>query len=87
MSRGGRPWRRLRAAVLQRDGYVCQRWVYRGNDLVLCGRPATDCGHIVPEVYGGLAVLTNLRAECAACNRGDGARIAQQRRRRGEVKR
>lgn len=61
----------LRAAVFERDGYVCQ----------LCGERAGDTyaddpnlvvrltvGHIRANAHGGTTALTNLRAECSRCN-------------------
>lgn len=69
----GRAWRRLRAYVLARDQYQCQRM----NPLtgIRCGRPATDAGHILDVALGGTDHPANLRAECAHCNRSAGARL------------
>lgn len=58
--------RKIREAVLERDGYVCQR----------CGAPATDAGHLVARAHGGGYTPDNLQAECVGCNRGDGHAIA-----------
>lgn len=58
--------RKIRAAVLERDGWICQR----------CGAPATDAGHLVAESHGGPYTPDNLQAECTRCNRGDGQAIA-----------
>lgn len=64
---------RLRAEVLERDGYTCQ----------MCGAGAGDddeldpsrkvrlhAGHIVDRSHGGRDELGNLRAQCSACNEG-----------------
>lgn len=56
----------IRGLVLARDHYTCQ----------VCGAPATDAGHIVARHHGGDYTLDNLEAQCTACNRGDGHRIA-----------
>lgn len=57
-SSSGRPWQRLRAAVLARDNYTC----------VYCGREATDADHILPKAKGGEDALYNLVAACSDCN-------------------
>ena len=72
-----RAWRRLRAYVLERDRYVCQRPQPPAG--APCGRPATDAGHIVARVYGGTDDPTNLRAECKPCNATDGGNIRRRR--------
>jgi len=64
---------RLRAEVLERNGYTCQ----------MCGAGAGDedeldssrkvrlhIGHIVDRSHGGRNELGNLRALCSACNQG-----------------
>lgn len=68
--RGGtRGWRRLVAAVLARDGYVCQK-------RERCdGAPATTGGHKIPRALGGPDTLDNVQAECVPCNMGEGNRI------------
>lgn len=68
-----RAWRRLRAAILDRDGHVCQRPIPPAGHP--CGRPATDAGHIIAAAYGGTDHPDNLRAECEPCNATDGGRI------------
>lgn len=62
--RGGRPWRRKRAAVLKRDGYVCQ-CCQRGGRVTL----ATEVDHVVPRAEGGSDDETNLQAICAECHK------------------
>lgn len=64
--RGGstRWWRRTRALVLARDGYVCQ------INGPCCTGVATTVDHIRRVVDGGTDDLANLRAACARCNYG-----------------
>lgn len=66
--RGGRPWRRLRDRVMERDGHLCQPCQRRGV-LTL----ATECDHIVPVSKGGTDAETNLEAICGACHRAKSA--------------
>lgn len=56
--RGGRPWRRLRDAVLLRDGYQCQccKRVFLPERLA--------CDHIIPVSGGGTDGMDNLQALC-----------------------
>ena len=59
-------WRRLRTAVLERDGFACQ---YCGStDAPL------EADHVEPFSAGGLSVLENLRTACKPCNRSKGAK-------------
>ena len=64
---------RLRAQVIERNGYTCQ----------MCGAGAGDpddlhpgrtvrlhIGHIVDKSHGGKDELSNLRALCSTCNQG-----------------
>lgn len=69
MSRQGRkavyrgPWKRVRATVLERDGYVCQ------IGLLGCSGQATCVDHITPVSWGGAWYdPSNLRAACWSCN-------------------
>ena len=65
--------RRIRAQVLERNGYTCQ----------MCGAGAGDpdeenpgrkirlhIGHIIDRAQGGSDELSNLRALCSTCNQG-----------------
>lgn len=61
----GRRWKRLREAVLRRDGHRCA-W---------CGAKATHADHVVPRSLGGPDTLANLVASCARCNQSRGARL------------
>ena len=64
---------RLRAQVLERNGYTCQ----------MCGAGAGDedqhrpgrrvllhVGHIIDRSHGGSDEMSNLRALCSTCNQG-----------------
>jgi len=63
-------YRRLRLAVLDRDGWACQIQGPR------CTRAATEVDHIVARADGGAVYdPANLRAACRACN----GRLAAQR--------
>jgi 5-methylcytosine-specific restriction endonuclease McrA len=72
-------WRAaVRPAVFARDGYRCQ--VFLPELGRKCGRHAGDVGHRVALVDGGEPYqLVNLEAQCAAHNRGEGARLAARR--------
>lgn len=52
--RTGRPWQRVKAQVIRRDGGICH----------LCGRPGADTAdHLTPTTHGGaLYDPTNLAA-------------------------
>lgn len=64
-------WRRLRKAILERDGYLCQL------RLPGCTVTATTVDHIIPRARGGAPLdPTNLQAACRRCNAGKGARTA-----------
>ena len=55
----GRPWQRIRAYILHRDGYVCAK----------CGGGAVlHVDHIVPVSEGGGNEPENLRVLCEGCN-------------------
>jgi 5-methylcytosine-specific restriction endonuclease McrA len=68
-----RAWRKVRAYVLERDGYTCRVPDADGRP---CGAPATDAGHIVPKGQGGTDTPDNLRGECEPHNSSDGGRLA-----------
>lgn len=61
--RGGRPWRRLRAQVLKRDGFMCQCENCQGRVLI-----AHEVDHITPVFEGGTDDLSNLRAINRDCH-------------------
>lgn len=59
--RGGRPWRRKRQLILQRDKYTCQA----------CGIVTLDLevDHIVNIAQGGGEDDANLQALCVPCHK------------------
>lgn len=63
---------RLRAEVLERDGYTCQMCGTSAGDLdAATGRPTRlHVGHIVDKSFGGTDDAANLRALCSSCNQG-----------------
>lgn len=61
--RGGRPWRRKRARVLERDAYLCQPCMAQGR-LTL----AAQVDHITPQAEGGTDEESNLQAICEPCH-------------------
>lgn len=54
----GADWNRLRAAILERDGYVC----------AYCGHEADTVDHIIAKNNGGEDIASNLVAACRRCN-------------------
>ncbi len=62
---------RLRAQVLERNGYTCQMCGIGAGDPMDDGRPARlHVGHIVDRDHGGKDEALNLRALCSTCNQG-----------------
>ncbi|WP_417315679.1 HNH endonuclease [Cycloclasticus pugetii] len=61
--RGGRPWRRLRDQVLNRDQHLCQPCKRQAKVS-----PASQVDHIIPESEGGPTVPSNLEAICTPCH-------------------
>ena len=62
---------RLRAHVLERNGYTCQMCGAGAGDPMEDGRKARlHIGHIVDRDHGGKDDASNLRALCSACNQG-----------------
>lgn len=61
--RGGRPWRRKRDAVMQRDKYLCQPCRHAGRIA-----QADEVDHIVPQAEGGTDTMDNLQAICIRCH-------------------
>lgn len=54
---------KLRWAVFQRDGYQCK----------YCGtKEDLTADHIIPEIDGGMTVLSNLQTLCRPCNSSKG---------------
>lgn len=50
--------KRIRSFIMKRDNETCY----------YCGEKATQIDHLLPVVYGGLNVSSNLVASCARCN-------------------
>lgn len=63
---------RLRAAVLDRNGFTCQMCGLTPGELdPTTGRKVRlHIGHIVDKSLSGKEELTNLRALCSTCNQG-----------------
>lgn len=59
----GRPWRRLRQQILERDRYQCQPCKARG--LVT---EAKEVDHVRALAHGGTDVESNLQAICTDCH-------------------
>lgn len=73
---GSRAWRRLRAAVLQRDAYCCQ--VCGHQDL---SGASLQVDHIIERRDGGPDTMENARALCKPCHaRKSGQRAAARKR-------
>lgn len=60
---------RLRAMVMERDGYACTLCHTRGST-----ENPLQIGHLTPVAQGGTNEEENLRVECRDCNLGGGAR-------------
>lgn len=71
--RGGRPWRRKRAQVLKRDGYLCQCDECKAEGRLLL---ADEVDHVVPLAQGGTDDENNLRAINRRCHQRKTAREA-----------
>jgi len=63
---------RLRAEVLDRNGFTCQMCGLTPYDIdPITGRKTRlHVGHIVDKSHGGKDEASNLRALCSTCNRG-----------------
>lgn len=71
--RGGRPWRRLRDQVMQRDNYLCQCEECKRLARI---RPAHEVDHVIPLAQGGIDSPTNLVAINHECHRAKTQREA-----------
>ncbi|WP_438455415.1 HNH endonuclease [Vreelandella venusta] len=78
--RGGRPWRRLRAKILERDRYLC-----RCDECKAEGRvtPANEVEHRVPRFEGGTDAPSNLYAINGDCHKRKTQRESLRARQRG----
>lgn len=63
----GAGWRKIAAAVLERDSYRCH-W---------CGGSADTADHVIPKAAGGTDQLANVVAACRPCNFGRTARYGR----------
>jgi 5-methylcytosine-specific restriction endonuclease McrA len=73
---GSLRWKRLRLAVLARDGHECQ---IRGAN---CRGTANTVNHIVPVSQGGAFFDEgNLESACGSCNFSAGAYLTRDKRR------
>ena len=63
---------RLRAEVLERNGYTCQMCGIGAGEMddELGRKARLHVGHIVDRSHGGQDTLSNLRALCSRCNQG-----------------
>jgi len=62
---------RLRAQVLERNGYTCQMCGIGAGEQADNGRAARlHIGHIIDRAHGGDTSIGNLRALCSECNQG-----------------
>lgn len=59
----GNAWRKLRDAVMRRDGGMCQPCGKEGYDTA-----ATEVDHIVSKANGGSNSMSNLQAICRSCH-------------------
>lgn len=77
--RGGRPWRRKRQRIFERDGYLCQLHLERGQEVVvtLHGRSAGVCDHIIHLAEGGTDADHNLQTICQDCDKEKTQRESQ----------
>ena len=68
--RGGRPWRRKRKAIFERDHYLCQHHLLKNEYVAvdLHGSNAGVCDHIMPLFEGGTDDDDNLQTLCKACS-------------------
>ena len=60
----GRPWRRIRERILQRDKGLCQPCLKQGFYT-----PANEVDHIVNIASGGTDSDDNLQAICGPCHK------------------
>ncbi len=69
--RGGRPWRRKRERIFNRDNFLCQIHFLRGElrSVSLSGVDAGICDHKVPLSQGGTDDDENLQTICAECDK------------------
>lgn len=62
---GGRPWRRVRDAVLRRDNGLCQPCLRMTPQRLTL---AQEVHHVVPKANGGTDDASNLISICGPCH-------------------
>jgi 5-methylcytosine-specific restriction endonuclease McrA len=63
--------KKLRAFILERNGYTCQSCGIGAGDIHEDDRPARlQIAHVVDVSHGGTNDASNLRALCSLCNEG-----------------
>jgi len=69
--RGGRPWRRKRERIFERDNYLCQIHLRRGElvTVELGGINAGVCDHVIAIAQGGSDGDENLQTICKFCDK------------------
>jgi len=60
----GPKWRKVRAAILRRDNWLCQPCLRQGHNT-----HASEVDHIISKADGGVDDPLNLQAICAACHK------------------
>lgn len=64
--RGGRPWRRLRDQIMERDGHLCQCPACKKRPVP---KVAHEVDHIKPVAFGGTDDPGNLQAINRDCHK------------------
>lgn len=77
--RGGRPWRRLREQILERDGYLCQ---CPSCEKRAVPRIAHEVDHRIPKFLGGTDSMENLQAIAKECHKAKSQAEAKMARKR-----
>ncbi|WP_022960289.1 HNH endonuclease [Spongiibacter tropicus] len=69
--RGGSKWRNKRREIFERDNYLCQIHLERGElePVTLHGERHGVCDHIIPSADGGTDADGNLQTICQACDK------------------
>jgi 5-methylcytosine-specific restriction endonuclease McrA len=73
----GRPWQRIRTAVLNRDGWNCRHCGSHVHPRCLVNGCPTcaHVDHVLPRSKGGSDHPSNLVAACQRCNLARGDRM------------
>ncbi|MEX1669131.1 HNH endonuclease [Zhongshania guokunii] len=69
--RGGSKWRSKRQRIFERDNYLCQIHLERGElePVALHGARHGVCDHIIPIAEGGTESDSNLQTICQSCDK------------------